>query len=115
MMTKSEIALSAALVLFTAFPAAAAGKNDSLPRLDVEKHCRDRAKAVADLIVGVNTFDACVNSEQRARAALAAAWKDIPPFYKTSCIKPDDYSPSYEEWIACLEMYIDVKGVRSKQ
>jgi len=115
MMTKSKIAFSAALVLFTTFAAAAAEKSNSLPSLDIQKYCRSRAKAVADLIVGVSTFDACMESEQKARAALAAAWKDIPPFYKTSCIKPDDYSPSYEEWIACLEMYIDVKSVRSKR
>ena len=112
MMTKSKNVLSAALVLFTTF--AAAAKDDKLPSLDIKKHCRSRANAVVDLNIGVNTYEACINSEQRARAALVAAWKDIPPFYKASCIKPDDYSPSYEEWIACLEMYIDVKSVRSK-
>jgi hypothetical protein len=113
-MTKSKLFLSVALLFFTAFTAAAA-KNDSLPNLDIQKLCRSRARAVVDLNVGVNTFEACVNSEQEARAALVAAWKDIPAFYKASCIKPNDYSPSYAEWIACLELYIDVKHVRSNK
>ena len=57
----------------------------------------------------------CVASEQKARAALAAAWKDIPPGYKTTCIKPNDYSASYIEWIGCLELYIDVKALTAKR
>jgi hypothetical protein len=53
-------------------------------------------------------------SEQQARVAILAAWKDIPPDYKSFCIRPDVYSPSYIEWIACLEMRIDLKRLRSQ-
>jgi hypothetical protein len=112
-MEKSKFVLSAAIVLATAFTAAAA---DSLPRIDIQKLCTSRAQAVVGLSNSVgNALDACVKSEQRARDALSAAWKDIPASYKATCIKPGDYSPSYEEWIACLEMNIDVKNLRSRK
>ena len=109
----SRFILSAAIILSTAFAAAA---SDGLPRIDIQKHCSSRANALAGLdSTAGNARDACVRAEQAARDALTAAWKDIPPFYKTSCIKPGDYSPSYEEWIACLEMNIDVKNLRARK
>ena len=89
--------------------------DDKLPNLDVQKYCRSRANAAAGLDVAATSFRGCVESEQKAKNALTAAWKDIPPFYRSTCIKPNDYSPSYEEWIACMEMYMDVKSMRSKK
>jgi hypothetical protein len=109
----SRFILSAAIILS---PALAAAASDGLPRIDIQKRCGARAKALSGLdSTAGNALDACVRAEQAARDALAAAWKDIPLFYKTSCIKPGDYSPSYEEWIACLEMNIDVKNLRSRK
>jgi hypothetical protein len=111
-MPRSTFILSAAIILSSAFTAAA----DSLPRIDIQKNCNSRAQAVVGLSNSAgNALEACIRAEQRARDALAAAWKDIPPFYKANCIKPGDYSPSYEEWIACLEMNIDVKNLRAKR
>ena len=115
MKTKSRFALAAAIMLFASVAAA----EDSFPNLDTQKHCRARAQAIGqtmgDRQVTSQTFDSCMNSERQARAALVAAWKDIPQSYKTLCVKPDVYSPSYEEWISCLELNIDVKITRSKQ
>ena len=65
--------------------------------------------------VASRTFETCVNSEHQARDALVAAWKDIPPSYKAACVKPGVYSPSYAEWISCLELNIDVKILRQKR
>jgi hypothetical protein len=56
-----------------------------------------------------------MRSEQEARDAIVSAWKEIPSQYKTFCIKPNVYSPSYVEWIACLEMQMDVKRLRAKK
>jgi hypothetical protein len=113
-MTKSEIVLVAAFVLFAPF--AATAKDDNLPRLDIEKLCRDRAKSMAELRVGLEgSPDQCMRDEEKARAALMAAWKDIPPNYKTNCIRPNEYAASYFEWIRCLELNIDVKILRSQQ
>jgi hypothetical protein len=111
-MPKSKSVLATAAMLFTVLGAAA----DDVPRIDFEKVCRSRVQALGQ--VGDSTFQqtfaSCVNSERQAQAALVAAWKDIPARYKTECIKPDVYSPSYSEWIACLELLIDLKSVRSK-
>jgi len=114
-MSKSKIVLSAAIILFTTF--AAASKDAALPSIDLQKICGNRAKSIAEMLgdklATARIFDTCMKSEQDARAALIAAWKDIPPFYKTNCIKPNDYSPSYMEWISCLELNIAVKRARS--
>jgi hypothetical protein len=112
-MIKSKIVLAAAVVLVAPFVAAA--KDDSLPKLDIQKLCRDRAKSIAALGVGLgDPFDLCMKDEQRARDALSAAWKDIPPSYRTACIQPNVYSASYFEWIRCLELNIDVKNLRKQ-
>jgi len=111
-MTKSKIVLSVVMIFFTFLEATA----DSVPRIDFEKVCRSRTQALGQ--VGDRTvqqsFESCVRSEQEAQTALAAAWGDIPARYKTECIKPNAFSPSYGEWIACLELLIDIKNVRSK-
>jgi len=116
MMPKSKIVLSAAIMLFTTV--AAASKDDRLPNIDIKKWCDHRAKSSADMLgdksATAKIFDSCMKSEQEARAALVAAWKDIPPYYRTTCIKPNDYSPSHIEWIACLELNMEVKRLRSK-
>jgi hypothetical protein len=115
-MTKSKMALSAALILFTTFAAAAAAKKDTLPTLDLQTLCRARAQSTADMSLTTgNPFDMCMKSEQEARAALVAAWNDIPPFYRATCIRPNVFSPSYVEWIACLETNIDVKSLGSNR
>ena len=112
MISKSKFTLSAAVIFFATLAAA----QDSFPNLDTQKHCRARVQSVGDKSLSTSrTFDACIESEKAARDALFAAWKDIPPSYKASCVKPGVYSPSYAEWLACLELNIDVKKLRSKQ
>ena len=116
MMHKSKIVLSAAVLLSTTLLAVA---KDELPKIDTEKFCRTRAASsgemMGDKAAASRAFQTCTDSEQKARDALAAAWNDIPPGYKAACIKPDVYSPSYIEWISCLELNIDVKVLRSKK
>jgi hypothetical protein len=116
MMPKSTIALSAAVVLFTTF--AVAAKDDNLPKIDIKKGCGVRAKASADMMgdksSATGAFDTCMKSEQESRDALAAAWKDMPATLKAFCITPNVYSPSYTEWISCVELGIDVKKQRQK-
>lgn len=105
----TKVVLLAAIICTTV---AIATADESLPKIDVPKHCSDRARAMGDLdIVKKDSIDGCVQSEQEARTALVAAWKDIPARHKASCIKPNAYSPSYVEWISCLEMYIDLKNL----
>jgi hypothetical protein len=115
-MQKQTIVLAAVILLFANF--AAAAQEARFPNLDTQKLCRNRAKSseemMGDKTVSSKTYDTCMRSEGAARKALVDAWKDIPPNYKAACIKPEVYSASYEEWIACLESNIDVKGLRKK-
>jgi hypothetical protein len=116
MIIRSFVAASAAVVLLTALADAAS----VVPTIDLEKRCRTAAKSTQTLMGNSagdavkNAFQSCMSSEQAARAAILAAWKDIPADYKSFCVRPNVYSPSYIEWIACLEMKIDLKRLRSQ-
>jgi hypothetical protein len=112
----SKVILSTAAIVFTTWAFAADGR---LPSIDLDKRCHKSAKTVQEMLGGDSSeskaFDSCMRSETEAQKALLAAWKDIPASYKGTCIKPKDYSPSYVEWIACVEMLMDVKRLRSKK
>jgi hypothetical protein len=114
MIARSTLSLTG-LMLFTALAAAA---EDRLPTINLQERCRASAASNQALLgekeLSTKAFDSCMRSEQEAQNALAAAWKDIPQRYRTLCIKPRDFSPSYVEWIACLELEMDVKQLRSK-
>src|SRR5262245_20258926 len=115
-MTKLETVFSAVLLFVAAIaPTNARAQDSGPPTIDLQKNCHARTAAVVAESDRTTTVAACVAAEQKAQAALAAAWKDIPPGYKTTCIKPNDYSPSYIEWIACMELYIDAKGLSEKR
>src|SRR5262245_18298600 len=114
-MIKPTAFLLAALVPLTAVETSAQAVS-SLPKLEIEKLCRTRANSISSLGVGLaDPFKICIEAEQKARDALVKSWKDIPQSYKAHCIRPKDYSPSYAEWIACLELNMDVKKLRTKQ
>src|SRR4051794_26214113 len=109
MKPKSTIVLSAAVVLFATF--AAMAKDDNLPSIDLEKACGARAKTSVETMgekssAAAGAFGWCMKSEQKARDALAAAWNDIPADFKAFCVAPNVYSPSYTEWISCVEARI---------
>jgi hypothetical protein len=113
---RSTIVLAAATALF--MPVAAAAQN-AVPKIDMEKHCRSRAKASEEMMgdkkAGTQAFDTCLRYEQAAKAAIEEAWTKIPPAYKQKCIQTGIYSPSYAEWISCLEINIDIKALPSKR
>lgn len=118
MVSASKLVIAAVLTVVTAVAAAAPVK-DNIPTIDLQKRCRNSAKAAVETLgdksAESKAFDSCMRSEQEARDAIVAAWKDIPQSYKTFCVKPNVFSPSYVEWIACLEMQMDVKRLRAKQ
>jgi hypothetical protein len=93
-------------------PVVAVAQN-AVPKIDMEKQCRSRAKSSEEMMgdknAGTRAFDTCMQSEQAAKAALVEAWAKIPPSFKQKCIKTGIYSPSYAEWISCLEINIDIK------
>ena len=115
-MTPKLKAILAAVILF---PVSLAVAQDRLPTIDAQKFCGVRAKSseelTGDKTASSRAFETCMRSENEARDALVAAWKDIPQTVRATCIQPNVHSPSYIEWISCLELHIDVKALRTKK
>src|SRR5437868_2136474 len=100
---KSGLLLCAAALLFVAMPAANAAKTKSsgggLPTIDLQKRCQRSSITVSEMMGDPNqkgqAFDTCMKSETEARDALQKAWSDMPAEYKSFCVIPAVYSPSY--------------------
>jgi hypothetical protein len=93
-------------------PGARAG---SVPTIDVQKGCAAADKDMA-AIFGPNsgpTIGTCLNEEQDARQEMINKWTTYPQGDKGKCINTTGYLPSYVEWVTCLEMYRDVRGLES--
>jgi hypothetical protein len=115
-LSRLVVFLCAAVAVFAALPAADAA-DKAPPTIDLQSRCRRTEKALLDMMgdqsLRGSAFDTCMRSEQDARKAIVAAWPDIPQSYKSFCIRKGDFSPSYVEWIACLEMMIDLRKQRA--
>jgi len=88
-----------------------------VPSFDLQARCRKTEKIMIEMMgansTGMNGYDLCMRAEQEARDALVKAWPDVPQAYKDFCVRPAAYSPSYIEWIACMEMLIDLRKLRA--
>lgn len=115
MLNTSTLAACAALLVLAASETAAAVR--PMPTIDLNARCRTSERAIQEMMGGDTkqgqSFETCMKSEVAARDALEKAWADIPADYKAFCIKPRDYSPSYIEWIACIELLIDLRKLRA--
>ena len=110
--------LSSATIACLLIAFSTVAKEAGLPNIDLQTICRNREKALGETLsdparIG-DLYASCMKSEQEAKAALVAAWKDIPARHRTSCIKPNDYAASYMEWISCLELVVDMKSLHVK-
>src|SRR5262249_14778686 len=130
MFSKTKMALSAAMVLSTAFPASAASKHHrvynkvpaarsgDIPTLDVRPVCRGIARQ-GELEVGLQqtSFEQCVKSEQDTREQLNKEWSTFTTADKTGCIAlaQTGGEPSYTELITCMEMARDVRKLHEDQ
>jgi hypothetical protein len=109
--TTSRIIVSAAIVLAAASTALA--KDGGLPNLDIEQGCRASEKAMASATgTDADTFASCKNDENDARKQLERNWTTYPASDKARCIQPKEYTPSFVEWLTCIEMERDVKAMR---
>ena len=100
---RSIIVISGAVVLIAA--TAALSKDGVLPKIDLEKQCT-KSQSVTDSLTGTKNlggFDSCIKNEQSARDKLIEQWAAIPASDKATCIRPKDFSPSYFEWLGCIE------------
>jgi hypothetical protein len=133
MFGKTKIALSAAMVLSTAFPASAATKHhrmhpaiyntapaarsDDIPTLDVNPVCHGIAMQ-GELEAGLQktSFEQCVKSEQDTREQIKKEWSTFTTADKTDCVAlaKTGGESSYTELITCMEMARDVRKLRSE-
>jgi hypothetical protein len=114
MITRSRIAISAAILLAAA--ATALAKDNGLPKLNIEYACHASEKAVTAIFsVTFDIFKSCMNDEGDARAQLEKNWATYPAADRARCIQPKEYLPGYVEWLICLEMDKDVKALRKGQ
>ena len=107
-----------AILLIAAMPVCAQAQNRStgkvskgngVPNWDVTSSCR-AAGEVATTGETVSREKSCLESENKTREKLVAAWSTFPAEEQTRCIKSIEwFSPTYTELAACLEMYGDVK------
>ena len=111
MYTLSRIAISCAVILMTF---SAALSDGGLPQFDIQKQCQKTQRAADELIGTKNpgAFDSCVRNEQSAREKLVERWATTSALDKTSCVHPTGYSPSYSEWLGCLDTRDLVRTMR---
>jgi hypothetical protein len=132
MFSKTKIALSAAMVLSTAFSASAATKHhrvthvynmvpaaqsDQIPVLDVNPVCHGIASQ-SELEAGLQrtSFQQCVQSEQATREQLKKEWSTFTTSDKTNCVAlaKTGGESSYTELITCMEMARDVRELHKQ-
>jgi hypothetical protein len=109
------------LVVIAAFSAQAAASvlaagAGALPAIDVRKSCEMSEKSLVQ-IFGKETFitvDNCLRQEQGARQTIIDNWPTYSASDRQHCLDPKAYMPSYVEWLTCLEMYRDVRQLRTE-
>jgi hypothetical protein len=114
MINSLRIALPVAAVLAVASTAGA--KDGGVPRLNVEYACHASEQAVSAVVSVTNDiYKSCLDDENDARDKLNEAWSKFAASDKGRCIHPDEFLPSYVEWLTCLEMTRDVKQMRKSR
>jgi hypothetical protein len=114
MITKSKIAIAAAILLAAASTGLA--KDSGLPKLDIEFGCHASETAVAAVLsLTSDIFSSCMSDEKDAREQLEKNWATYPAAGKSRCVQTKEYIPGYVEWLTCLEMDRDVKALRKGQ
>jgi hypothetical protein len=86
------------------------------PKADVQSTCDASEKELGDIFGGNvrTTIDQCVNQENAAFERIKKDWAKYPADAKQLCVQPEGYSPSYVEWLTCLEMNQQVRQIRAE-
>ncbi len=85
--------------------------SDPVPRLNVERSCRDAEAVSSDNGRAATkderdkTFQGCMQDEREALTQLRQKWSKFKPNTRSSCLAQGAApSPSYVEILTCLEM-----------
>jgi hypothetical protein len=80
---------------------------DAVPKFDIARECQNEG--------GDNEIQKrCVDDETQARDQLKAEWAQFTPSARILCMQETgmDGTPSYVEFVTCLEMERDVRTER---
>jgi hypothetical protein len=77
---------------------------DAVPKFDIARECQGEGDTQ-------ETQKMCVDDETQARAQLQTEWIQFTPGAKIQCLQETsiDGTPSYVEFLTCLEMERDVR------
>ena len=78
---------------------------DDFPKFDITRECQSEGG-------GQDTVETCANDEKQARDQLQKEWTTFAASDRKQCYgeTSSDGSPSYVEFLTCLEMARDVKN-----
>ncbi len=111
MTNRLKIVISVVAVVTAASTAVA--RDGGVPKLDIEYACHASERAVSAVVsVTTDIYKSCLDDETDARNQLDKTWANVPASDKGQCIHPNEFLPSYTEWLTCLEMTRDVKQMR---
>jgi hypothetical protein len=85
-----------------------------VPNIDIKKTCRQSERTLQSTTGAGTIYNSCMSSETEARKQLQSTWAKYPAVDKSSCVHPNNYMPSYVEWLTCLEMRLYAKELRGR-
>ena len=86
---------------------------DSVPRYDMKPTCRAAFEMMGNQ---GRTVESCMAGEERARRDLEKDWSKYPSAERTQCAaRMAKNSPSYVEFLICLEMMGDSRNRRDQE
>ena len=99
----SPVNMLASIILLAGLTAAPAAQAADVPKLDVERMCRDSANADPTIDYSAKR---CIDSEYQARDQLAQKWQTFSAADRQECtgVATMGGTASYVELITCLEM-----------
>jgi hypothetical protein len=109
--------IAAFVAMLVCTVSASLAKDGSPPTIDLQKTCQATVAAAAAVIgnTGQGDIDVCMQDELAARMQILNEWASFPALARSRCVKPQEYVPSYVEWVACLEMTRDVLKLRQER
>lgn len=109
----SPVKIFASIILLAGLAAAQAAQAADVPKLDVERMCRDSANADPTIDYSAKR---CIDSEYQARDQLAQKWQSFSAADRQECtgVATMGGTASYVELITCLEMDQAVRQERAK-
>jgi hypothetical protein len=87
------------------------------PKANIEQTCEAAEKDLGEIFGGNvrTTLDQCVRQENEAFEQIKKDWAKYPADSRQLCVQPQVYSPSYIEWLTCLEMNQQVRQIREQE